>query len=217
MDLANILEYTEIEHLESKIQGLKADTTTNLAMLIIPELQREVLERYSRGVADAWELGRCDINNGVLILIAMKDRSLRIEFGLGLESILTNEAYKKIIDQTMIPYFKASDLYSSLDYSPNSIIETLSSSQKHKEIFSGTHNCPEEVRSGRHKLSFFAVVLKIRSESPSFWVSQNCHIWNSQLCSRIKPISKNRQEWMAESLTFLHIRSQCGIRKGGNS
>ena len=141
MDLANLLKPDEIKILFGKTIFLRMATTTHLAILIIPDLQGQVLEKYSLRVANTWKLGRCDINNGILILMAMKDRKLRIEVGLGLESILTNEASKRIIDGDIIPLFKAGDFYGGLDSGLTSIIKILTSSQEYKEILSRPSKC----------------------------------------------------------------------------
>jgi len=141
MDLANVLKPDEIEILAGKTVFLQMATTTHLAILIIPDLQGEVLEKYSLRVAKTWKLSRCDINNGILILMAMKDRKLGIEVGLGLERILTNEASKRIIDEDMVPLFKAGDFYGGLDSGLNSIIKILASSQEYKEILTHLSKC----------------------------------------------------------------------------
>lgn len=141
MDLANILKPAEAEILKGKIILLQLATTTQLAILIIPDLQGEVLEKYSLRVANTWKLGRCDINNGVLILMALKDRVLRIEAGLGLESILTNEACERIIEESIIPFFKAGDFYGGLDSGVTSIAEFLTASQEYKDMYSRPCKC----------------------------------------------------------------------------
>jgi uncharacterized protein len=147
MDLANLLKPDEIKILFGKTIFLRMATTTHLAILIIPDLQGQVLEKYSLRVANTWKLGRCDINNGVLILVAVKDRKLRIEVGLGLEPILTNEACKRIIDEDIIPLFKAGDFYGGLDSGVTSIIKILTSSQEYKEILSRPSKCSGGARS----------------------------------------------------------------------
>jgi uncharacterized membrane protein YgcG len=139
MDLANVLKTPEIEVLKGKTAFLEMATTTPLAILIIPDLQGEVLEEYSLRVANIWKLGRSDINNGILILVAIKDRKLHIEVGLGLESILTNEACKRIIDEDMKSFFKAGDFYGGLDSGVSAITKFLTSSQEYRDILSGTH------------------------------------------------------------------------------
>ena len=151
MDLANVLKTSEIEILKGKTVYLEMATTTPLAILIIPDLHGEVLEKYSLRVANTWKLGRCDINNGVLILVVMKDRKLRIEIGLGLESILTNETCKRIIEESIIPFFKTGDFNGGLDSGLTSITKILTSSQEYRDILANAHNCPGGVGSVRHE------------------------------------------------------------------
>jgi uncharacterized protein len=125
MDLAGILKDSEAADLKVKLKRLEIDTTAQIAILIIPDLQGEVLEKYSLRVAKTWKLGQKILNNGVLLLVAMRDRKLRIEVGLGLENILTNETCKEIIENEMIPLFKKGEYYQGIDKGVSAIIQLL--------------------------------------------------------------------------------------------
>lgn len=125
MDLAGILRDSEAVDLKSKLKRLESDTTAQMAILIIPDLQGEVLEKYSIKVARTWKLGQVTLSNGVLILVAMRDRALRIEVGLALEGILTNEICKDIIENEMVPLFKKGEYYQGIDSGVNAIIQLL--------------------------------------------------------------------------------------------
>jgi len=147
MDLANVLQPAETEILKGKMIFLQLATTTQLAILIIPDLKGQVLENYSLRVANTWKLGRCDINNGVLLLVAVKDRATRIETGLGLEFILTDETCKQIIEKEIIPFFRAGDFYRGLDSGVTSITKILTSSQEYKDLYSRPCTCAVETGS----------------------------------------------------------------------
>jgi uncharacterized protein len=125
MDLAGILKDSEAADLKAKLRRLEIDTAAQIAILTIPDLQGEVLEKYSLRVANAWKLGQIILNNGVLLLVAMRDRKLRIEVGLGLENILTNETCKEIIGNEMIPLFKKGEYYQGIDKGVSAIIRLL--------------------------------------------------------------------------------------------
>jgi uncharacterized protein len=125
MDLAGILRDSEAIEFKSKLKRLEAETTAQMAIPIIPDLQGEVLEKYSIRVARTWKLGQVTLSNGVLILVAMRDRALRIEVGLGLESILTNEICKEIIENEMVPLFKQGEYYRGIDSGVNAIVRLL--------------------------------------------------------------------------------------------
>ena len=130
MDLAGILKDTESADLRAKLKQLETDTTAQMAILIIPDLHGEVLEKYSLRVARTWKLGRKDLNNGVLILVAMQDRALRIEIGTGLEAVLSDERCKGIIDNEMIPLFKKGEYYQGLDKGVSALIPFLDLQQR---------------------------------------------------------------------------------------
>jgi uncharacterized protein len=125
MDLAGILKPMEIENLKDKLRRLEQDTTAQVAILIIPDLQGEVIEKYSLRVANTWKLGQKGLNNGVLLLFAMHDRKVRIEVGSGLENKLTDDICKGIIDSEIVPLFKQSKYYPGIDGAVNAIDRRL--------------------------------------------------------------------------------------------
>ena len=78
-------------------------------MLIVASTAPEEIEQYSIGVVDAWKLGRERPDDGALLLVAKDDRALRIEVGRGLEGALTDLMSKRIIVDTITPYFRQGD------------------------------------------------------------------------------------------------------------
>jgi uncharacterized membrane protein YgcG len=104
MDLACILKDAESEDLKAKLKSLESDTTTQMAVLIIPSLQGEILEEYSLRIANTWKLGRKDLNNGVLLLIALQDRALRIEVGLLGIPVIRTHLEDKVLQEKLDGY-----------------------------------------------------------------------------------------------------------------
>ncbi len=76
-----------------------------ITVLTIPSLEGSVIEEYSIKVVDSWKLGTKEKDNGVLLLLAMKDRKMRIEVGQGLEGDLPDAYARRIIDR-MTPLMK---------------------------------------------------------------------------------------------------------------
>lgn len=105
-DLAGILSPTESSHLEQKLSAIETETTNQIAILIIPSLEGNPLEEFSIRVARAWALGQKGRNNGVLILMSVEDRAVRIEVGYGLEGALTDAQSSYIIRNIMVPAFR---------------------------------------------------------------------------------------------------------------
>jgi uncharacterized protein len=124
-DLDGILKPVEIENLRAKLQHLEQDTSAQVAVLIIPDLQGMAIEKYSLQVANAWKLGQKGLNNGVLLLFVMYNRKVRIEVGLGLESTLTNNVCKGIIGREIVPLFRQGKYYLGIDAAVNAIDQRL--------------------------------------------------------------------------------------------
>lgn len=102
-DHAQILNEVIIGNLEHELR-LYQDTSSNqIAVLIIPSLNGDLLEDYSLRVATTWELGQKSKDNGVLFLIVLDGRQLRIEVGRGLQGVLTDALCSQIIRNEMVP------------------------------------------------------------------------------------------------------------------
>ena len=110
-DYAGILSSSEESVLESLLADTENKTSSQVALLIIPSLEGEVLEDYSIKVAEKWNLGQKKFDNGVLVLVAMAEKKIRIEVGYGLEPILTDVKSNYIIRKLMVPEFKRNNYF----------------------------------------------------------------------------------------------------------
>jgi len=113
-DLAGLLTAEQAEQLNELLLDYETETSNQFALLIIPSLEGEVLESYSIKVASTWALGKADKDNGLLLLVAFAERRLRIEVGYGLEGVLTDAFCGRVIDNTIVPYFKKEQYYEGL-------------------------------------------------------------------------------------------------------
>ena len=109
VDNAKILSPETEATLVKMLAEHEVSTSNQIAVLTIPTLGGEAIEDYSLRVARSWELGTADNNNGVLLLIAVADREMRIEVGFGLEGSLTDVASSRIIRGEIRPRFRAED------------------------------------------------------------------------------------------------------------
>ena len=107
VDLAGIVDSTTESKLNSFLAELEQKTTAQLVVLTIKSLEGESIEEFSINIAHSkWALGQKDKDNGVLFLIAMKDRKYRIEVGYGLEGILPDSRVGSIGRDFLVPFFK---------------------------------------------------------------------------------------------------------------
>jgi uncharacterized protein len=109
VDLANTLKAGEAEALRGDIATLQAGTQAQLAVLIVPTTGEDTIEQYATRVFAQWKLGREEEDDGVLLLVALKDRKMRIEVGTGLEGTVTDIQAARIIDREMTPRFRNGD------------------------------------------------------------------------------------------------------------
>lgn len=105
-DYAGIINSKDEQKLEALLRDVQTKTSSQVALLTISSLQGENLEDYSLRVAQSWKLGQNEFDNGVLLLVALSEKKIRIEVGYGLESIITDAKSGYIIRNYIVPGFK---------------------------------------------------------------------------------------------------------------
>jgi len=113
-DLTSTLDATQKQQLETRLAQFEAKKGAQIAVLLVPTTQPETIDQYGIRVVEAWKLGRKGIDDGVLLLIAKDDRTLRIEVGYGLEGVLPDAIAKRIIAETITPHFKRGNYYAGI-------------------------------------------------------------------------------------------------------
>jgi len=125
VDLTKTLDTREADALRSDIRGLEQNTQAQLAVLIVPTTGEDSIEQYATRVFAAWQLGGEDENDGVLLLVALKDRRMRIEVGTGLEGRITDIQAARIIDQQMKPRFRENDYAGGIQAAVQSLSQLI--------------------------------------------------------------------------------------------
>ena len=124
-DDAHVLKQETIHALELKLQAFEDSTSNQIAILTTSSLEGEVLEEYSLKVAETWKLGKKEKDNGVLLLIVVDDRKMRIEVGHGLEGVLTDAHSSRIIRNELTPNFRKSDYDTGITAAIDAIIKSI--------------------------------------------------------------------------------------------
>lgn len=109
-------------NLNQQLMDLSDSTGAQLAILTIPTLEGEVLESYSMKVVEDWKLGSAEKDTGVLLLIALEERSIRIEVGYGLEGVLTDTKCGLIIRNVIAPEFRNGNYQAGIVNAINNIV-----------------------------------------------------------------------------------------------
>lgn len=108
-DYARMFSPQTVQAMERALADFEASESTQIAVLTIPTLAGENLEEFSIKVAEAWKVGWKGLDSGVILLIAEKERKIRIEVGRGLEGRLTDLLSGRIIRNEITPHFKTGD------------------------------------------------------------------------------------------------------------
>ncbi len=109
VDTTGTLSSGDIATLTQRLLDFQKRKGSQIAVLIVPTTAPETIEQYSIRAAETWKIGRKKIDDGVLLVIAKNDHKLRIEVGYGLEGALTDVTARRIIDEVIVPRFKAGD------------------------------------------------------------------------------------------------------------
>ena len=114
-DLTATLDAAQVAALESKLAAFEAQQGSQIALLIVPTTQPEDIAQFGIRVAEQWKIGREKVDDGVILIVAKDDRKLRLEVGYGLEGAIPDAIAKRVIAETITPYFKAGDYYGGID------------------------------------------------------------------------------------------------------
>ncbi len=126
VDDANLLSSTDESGLIEDLEALEAKSTDQLVVVTLPSLQGYEIEEYGYRLGRHWGIGQKDKDNGVLLIIAPKERKVRIEVGRGLEPLLTDALTKLIIENGILPRFKGGDVPGGIKAGVSDIIAVLS-------------------------------------------------------------------------------------------
>lgn len=124
-DLTGTLTAGQQSELEQKLAAFEQRKGAQVAVLMVPTTQPEAIEQFSIRVVDAWKLGRDKPDDGVLLLVALDDRALRIEVGYGLEGALTDALSSRIINNTIKPLFRQGNFFGGLNAGIDEIIRVI--------------------------------------------------------------------------------------------
>ncbi len=124
-DLTGTLAINQKTQIEQQLSRLEIEKGSQLAVLIVNSTLPESIEQYAIRVVDEWQLGRKNIDDGVLFLIAKDDRKLRIEVGYGLEGSIPDAIAKRVIAETITPYFKQGQFNKGISAGVNQLVSLV--------------------------------------------------------------------------------------------
>jgi uncharacterized protein len=128
-DLTATLDAQQKQTLESELAALEQRKGAQVAVLMVPTTQPEDIAQYAIRVFDQWKLGRKNIDDGVLLIVAKDDHRVRIEVARGLEAAIPDAAAARIIREYITPRFRAGDFYGGIHDATGALTKLIDGEQ----------------------------------------------------------------------------------------
>ncbi|MDP2983544.1 MAG: TPM domain-containing protein [Candidatus Latescibacter sp.] len=148
-DFAGVMKPEAKQQLEGILADLKQKTSVEVSVVTVKDMGGLDVSTYAVDLMKTWGIGSKEKNEGVLLLMALKERKVRIEVGYGLEPILTDARSGMIRDQYIVPYLKKNDFDTGLSQGALAIV-ALIAKEKGVEL-SGAGPVPPPPRETRRR------------------------------------------------------------------
>ena len=125
VDAADVIPQATRAALEPRLEALETKSGIQLVVATVKSLEGQAIEPYANELFRHWKLGEATKNNGVLLLIAPRERKVRIEVGYGLEGTLTDALSKIVIANAIAPRFKTGDFGGGVERGVDDVITIL--------------------------------------------------------------------------------------------
>lgn len=147
VDNAHLLPVQEERAIVEKLAAHEKQTGNQVVVVTILSLEGHTIADYGYQLGRHWGIGQKERDNGALLIVASKDRKLRIEVGYGLEGALTDALSKQIIETIIVPHFKEGNFATGIDRGVDAILT----------IAAGEEWTP--IEPGFDRVSYFKIVV----------------------------------------------------------
>lgn len=132
-DRANVLSPSQENELTALLEELERKDSTQVVVLTVESTQPDSIEGFANRTFNSNEIGQKGKNNGALIVVAVKDRKVRIEVGYGLEEKLTDATCSLIIQREMVPHFKSGRYGDGIVQGCRGVVDTIRGTYSQKQ------------------------------------------------------------------------------------
>ena len=132
VDAADILSASTESDLVDKLERLENDTRAQLVVATTPDLKGYGIDDYALKLGNAWGVGDSERHDGLLLVVAPNERKVRIEVGLGLETVVTDEEAADILENDILPHFRQGDYAEGIARGVDGLSEELSAEPMRK-------------------------------------------------------------------------------------
>jgi uncharacterized protein len=125
IDQTGTLDAVQVKGLEDKLTAFEQTKGTQIAILMVGTTQPEDIASYANRVGNAWKIGRKEVGDGVLLVVAKDDRKVRIEVAKALEGAIPDLAAEQIIDSAITPNFRKGEFAAGLQGAVDQLIARI--------------------------------------------------------------------------------------------
>lgn len=129
-DLTGKLSPAQAGHLNDKLKHYDDSTSVQIAVVLLNTLEGRSIEDVGIDIGRSWGVGSKGVDNGVVVIAALKERKIRIETGSRIEAQVTDYISGEIIDNDIKPNFREENYYEGLDAATNDIIKAVAGKYK---------------------------------------------------------------------------------------
>jgi uncharacterized protein len=151
----------QVEALESKLVNYDDSTSNQVAIVTVPSIGDQDIQEFSVKLFRAWGIGNKKTNNGVLVLVAMDKREVYITTGYGLEGAIPDVTARSIIDNALVPNFKAGNYYRGFDQAADDLIKAAAGEYKAPEGYANRGGRRRSRGGGAGAVIFFIIFVII--------------------------------------------------------
>lgn len=177
-DFAGILSTTEKASLESKSAFVDRTTGFQVAIVTVPSLGGDTVENFATKLFEEWGIGSAEKDTGLLILVSVEDRAVRIETGYGAEGPVTDLQAGNVIRNVITPAFKEGDYFLGLDGALSATIEIINKSPEAAKYSAENQDTMPKKSSDGFSIEglffifivFINIFAKILGKTKSWWL-----------------------------------------------
>lgn len=125
IDTTGTLDAGQQQALDTKLASFEKSRGTQIVVLMVPTTQPEDITDYTQRVGDLWKIGRKDIGDGLLLVVAKDDRKVRIAPAKALEGAVPDLAARQIIDRAITPKFREGDFAGGLNLAADHLMARI--------------------------------------------------------------------------------------------
>jgi uncharacterized protein len=161
VDEAGILDASTREQLEKLSADLEAKTTDQLVIVTLKSLQGKSIEDYGYQLGRKWQIGQKDKNNGVILIVAPNEKRVRIEVGYGLEPTLTDAISSVIIQNAILPRFRAGDFAGGVRRGAEDIAQVIAGDAKEIQERAAQRQASQGMSAAEMMIVVFWIIVAI--------------------------------------------------------